>query len=179
MKHLQLHRHIDVLSRPKPKDQLIAHLHALGPKPASVIEICQLIHPLLAIFLFLELLEDFDLLIQAYVISVVKLILQHVTARILRCQLLELFIEFCCLHGLPSLDVQLTEGITNLTILGLSVICQQHNVPRILITTVDLIKVADGAKGHHASDPSPVDLVRDGRRLRVLSLIDQALNLFH
>ena len=54
---------------------------------------------------------------------------------------------------------------------------KKKNVPAILISSVNLIQIADGAQHHHAFNPAPVNGIRYFNSLRVLALRNQSLDL--
>ena len=64
MKHLKLHGLLHILSLAEPQDQVITLFHTTACKTYSVIEVCQLIAPLLYTFSLLKLFEHTDTFIE-------------------------------------------------------------------------------------------------------------------
>ena len=106
--HFQFHGHSDIFTESKPKDQLITGLHTFGCKAALVIQFCELIHPFFLVFYLFQLLQHFNLLINAGIKGIIQLILQNIAPGIPRRQLLKLLVKLSRFHRFSSLTVHLT-----------------------------------------------------------------------
>ena len=142
-----------------------------------MIQIRQLIRPFLPIIPLLKFLQNCNSLFQTDILRLIKPVLQYISARILRRYLYKFLIVFTCLVVLPHLDTKLTQRVDDQSARRVLFISQKKNILALLKASVNFIKIADCTQHHHASDPAPVNFIRNLRCLRVLSLCYQRLDL--
>ena len=57
-------------------------------------------------------------------------------------------------------------------------ICQKQHISGILVSSIDLVKVTNGAQHHNTFDSAPVNGIRNLRSLRILPTADQVFDFF-
>ncbi len=124
---------------PKPEKHLIAFFYAFGSQADPMIQICQFIHPFLPGLTLLELLENRNPLFHAHILSLVKSVLQYISAGILRRYLYKFLIIFNRLHILFHLDGKLTQRIYDQSACRVFLISQKKNILTLLVSSVDLV----------------------------------------
>ena len=175
MDHFQFHCLYDIFSFAKPEDELITLLHTACAKTYPVVQICQFVSPLFAIVPLLQFLQDPDAFLQAHILSLIQLILQNVASRILGRHLYKFLIIIDSRHIIFHLNRQFAERIADRPSAGSSLISQQKHISGILVTSVNLIQITDGAKHHHALHPPPINGIRNLCGLHIFSLGNQIL----
>ena len=83
MERFQLQRFDYISSLSEPEEHLVTFLHAFRGKSDPVIQVSQLIRPLLPVVALLKLFENGDPLLQTYVLRLIQPVQKDVSSRIL------------------------------------------------------------------------------------------------
>ena len=159
--HLQLHGLCHILAFAKPENQLIALTDTVFLHPGLVIERCQLIGPFLLIFMGLIFLQGLDLIVQTGSTLPIDLILQDISALIMRCSLYKFPIKFDCFLKIMSSGSNLRHLIKKHSSHRCAVISNIKNLHTVLIPFNGLVKIRYNIKHIQILDPAPVNGIRN------------------
>ena len=170
MKRLQLHGLHHIFSFSKPEDQLVTFLYAFGRKSHPMIQIRQLIGPLLPVVLLLKLLKNGNPFLQPHILRFIELILKNISTAVVWRDLHKILIIFNRMNHIAHPDRQITQRIYNHPAGRMTLIRHLKQEFRILKSPVYLVYVTDRTEHHHALHPRPVNGIRNLCRFRIFFL---------
>ena len=143
---LQFHCFEDIFAFGEPQDQIIALCEAFLAASCLVIELSELISPLLDVLDFFEIFKRTDLLRDRIALGFLDLVTQHILVRIFRRQIDIFLIAILRFVGITQLQRQRPQTVDDLTAPGTTVIRKEEYFPASLIVAVVLVYFTDFAK---------------------------------
>ena len=139
VERFQLQRFDYISSLSEPEEHLVTFLHAFRGKSDPVIQVSQLIRPLLPVVALLKLFENGDPLLQTYVLCLIQAVQKNVSSGILGRDLRELIVICHRLHVLAELDRKLAQRVYDQPSCRMLLVSKQQDILALLISSVDLI----------------------------------------
>ena len=124
-------------------EDLVALRDHVHPVTHIAVEACKLINPPGLVVLCFEFFEELGAFFQVDALLLVNFVLEYIATGIARRKTDIFFQIFDRADKLAEADRQLTEGIDNLLVIRIPVVCEQHDVSALLELFGNLIEVAD------------------------------------